>query len=378
MSRVSVDDFDFDRDEIERRKQLIRDLWAGKALDHVPVIINVTDPEPAYSIRDQYQDASKQLQAALRAAGLSWQSVRDGDYIPAMRPDVGCSCLATAFGAELFWGDDPNQTCGVREPVLTDVRQSYDLRIPAPDAGQLAEGIRRVKLFAEAGEGLVAVSLLDMAGGLNVASDLVGCEALYCAMHEAPEALECLLGKIQQLFSSAVALQIEAAGGQDMLTTTDFPDFWFPEGCKGHVSDDISANLSPAMYRRFSLSCHNRIFTDYGAGGLHNCGPHPCLECYLEHSPAPRAIDMSYSYSMNDLPRIKAVCRKRAIVYLLDFPSELHTAVQTYRQIMELMTPDVVVIPILATTIRDEPESLHRCMRVISEEYARRMDWGWQ
>ncbi|MCX7427162.1 MAG: hypothetical protein NTW96_16240 [Planctomycetia bacterium] len=275
--RMSVKDIALDRDEIERRKQLVRDLWAGKPLEHVPVYITVEDPKPKYTIREQFHDADKQLEAALTVVDLTWRLVPEGDLVPAMRPDVGCSCLATAFGAELFWGDDPNQTCGVKTPPLGDVAEAFDLAVPPPDAGQLAEGTDRVRRFAEAGEGLVGVSLLDMAGGLNVACDLVSGDKLYLAMHQEPDALLCLLEKIQELFLAAIERQIEAAGGQQFITTTDFPDYWFPEGRKGHVSDDISANISPAMYERFSRPFHDMVFRRYGGGGLHNCGPNPCL-----------------------------------------------------------------------------------------------------
>ncbi len=124
-----------------------------------------------FSIRDIRFDGGKQLQESLAVVKLTWEHVPHNDMVPAMRPDVGCSCLATAFGAELYWGDDENQTCGVKNPPLSDVSGAYDLQVPPPDAGQLGEGIRRVRRFAEAGDGLVAVSLLDMAGGLNVAAE---------------------------------------------------------------------------------------------------------------------------------------------------------------------------------------------------------------
>ena len=375
---VSVKDFDFDPDEIERRKQLIRDLWAGRPVDHVPVHITVENPAPKYSIREQFLDADKQWEEALTVAGLTWRQVPGGDLVPAIRPDVGCSCLATAFGAELFWGNDPNQTCGVKVPPIKDVQEAYDLPVPAADAGQLAEGIRRVGRFAEAGEGLVSVSLLDMAGGLNVACDLLGGDAMYAAMYEQPEALECLLAKIQQLFLATIARQIEAAGGQGRITNTDFPEYWFPEGRKGHVSDDVSANISPAMYRRFSLPYHDVVFQKYGGGGLHNCGPNPCLEGYLSHQPAPRSIDLAYGYSKGDLGEIKRVCRKRAIIYLGEFPSQPAEAVKTFRDIMELMAPDVVVIPHLLLPVDGNPAEVYHQMREISEQYASRMDWGWE
>lgn len=367
----------FDRDEIERRKQLTRDLWAGKPLDHVPVYISVENPCPRYSIRQQLCDADKQWAESLAVLGLTWKHVPQSDLVPAVRPDVGCSPLATAFGAELYWGQDENQTCGVKTPPLGNVEEAYALEVPAADAGQLGEGTRRVGRFAEAGQGLVSVSLLDMAGGLNVAMDLLGGQRLYTAMYENPEALECLLGKIQQLFLAAIAAQIEAAGGQDRITNTDFPEYWFPEGRKGHVSDDISANISPACYGRFSRPFHDLVFQRYGGGGLHNCGPNPCLEGYLSHDPPPRAIDLSYQYSKVDFPRIKRLLKKRAFVYLGNFPLDPAEAIEAYRQIMEHMTPDVIIVPHLSVPLKSDPPAVYRRMRTIAEEYAKRMDWGW-
>lgn len=367
-----------DRNEIERRKQLVRDLWAGRPVDHLPVLVNVVDSSPGPSIREQFLDGDKQLAAALRTVELTWKAIPNGDVIPAIRPDVGCSCLATAFGADLYWGDDPNQTCGIKVPPITDLDAIADLPAPPPDAGQLAGGIDRVRRFAEAGEGLIAVSLLDMAGGLNVANDLLGAEMLYLALIDEPRALECLLGKIQELFIATIDRQIQAAGGEDRITTTDFPDYWFPEGRKGHVSDDISANISPAAYRQFSIPYHNMVFARYGGGGLHNCGPNPCLAPYLEHTPPIRAIDLSYTYSRSDLPKIKDVCRKRAMVYLGEFPSQPDLAIEEYRRIMELMTPDVIVVPALCVPSDADAAGLYRRMRPIAEEYAKRMDWGWQ
>ncbi len=377
MNRMLTQKIDFDRDEIERRKQIVRDLWSGRPVGHIPVMINVSEPAPRYSIREQMQDGDKQLEVSLISAGLTWQAIREGDTIPAMRPDVGCSCLASAFGAELFWGDDANQTCGVK-PMLKDISEACKLEVPPPDAGQLGEGIERVGRFSQAGEGFISVSLLDMAGGLNVAADLLGGENLYLAMYEEPESLECLLDKIQQLFLSTIERQIESAGGEEFITTTDFPDYWFPEGRKGHVSDDISASISGEFYRRFSKLYHNMIFEKYGGGGIHNCGPNPCLAEYLEHTPPIGAIDLSYRYSSVDMEKIKRVCRKKAIIYLAEFPGPVDNVVEIYRNIMELMTPDVIVVPVLNITTDDDAIAIYRRMREISEEYAKRMDWGWE
>ena len=78
------------------------------------------------------------------------------------------------------------------------------------------------------------------------------------------------------------------------------------------------------------------VFQRYGGGGLHNCGPNPCLEGYLSHDPPIGALDLSYMYSKVDLPRIKQMLKKRAFVYLGNFPTDPEEAIEAYRQIMEL------------------------------------------
>ena len=64
--RVSVKDFDFDTEVIECRKQLIRDLWDGKPLDHIPVHLTVENPEPEHFIREQVLNADAQWLVSVR------------------------------------------------------------------------------------------------------------------------------------------------------------------------------------------------------------------------------------------------------------------------------------------------------------------------
>jgi hypothetical protein len=368
-----------DTAEIDRRKNVIRSLWAGQRLDRIPVHMRVSMSKPSYPVREQFLDADKQLEVALGNANLTWAMLPDIDSVPSMRPDIGCSGLATAFGAKLFWGDDCNQTCGIKEPVIKNIRDVVSLEMPDCHAGQLGEGIERIEKFAQAGAGMISISLLDIAGGLNVANDLLGSELLYTAMVDHPEELKILLHKIQDFFIEVIEAQITAAGGEDAIATFDFPDLWFPEGQKGHVSDDISANISPDMYRMFSTEFHDRIFQRFGGGGLHNCGPNPCLECYLEHTPAPRAIDLAYKYSKRDWNHIKRLCKNKAIVYIWEFPSEPPLCIDTFRELMEYMTPDVIAIPIIE--ISDSTQNIELLCRKIQEiaaEYAKRMDWGWR
>jgi hypothetical protein len=219
------------------------------------------------------------------------------------------------------------------------------------------------------------VSLLDAAGGVNVAADLLGMTQLHLAFYLTPEAVHRLLEKIQDLFSAAIRAGIKAAGGEENITTTDFRELWFPEDFKGHVSDDISATFGPKMYTEFSAPYHARIFREFGCGGLHNCGPNPCHAAYVSHRFSPRSLNLADTYSRRDLPDMKATLKKKALIYLYLDGDE--NPVAWYRDIMELMVPDVIVVPVISLEPEDDPEAVCQSLRPIAEEYAQRMDWGW-
>ena len=78
------------------------------------------------------------------------------------------------------------------------------------------------------------------------------------------------------------------------------------------------------------------------------------------------------------MPAIKRVCRKKAFIYLGGLPAEPDEAIRVFREIMELMTPDVIVIPHVIVRPDKHPGELYRRLREIAVEYARRMDWGWE
>lgn len=371
---------DWMKEETERRKELWRALWRGDAVDHIPIDLRVVPPA-IHPMRSQISNGDLQLEVAMETVQESWKLRTRSDWIPAMRPDVGCSCLATAFGASYYWGESPHQTPGIKAPIIRDIESEIE-SIPEPEieaSEWLLEGINRIRLFADSSEGFIPVSLLDAAGALNVAADLLGVTELLISLHTAPEAVHRLLGMIQRLFVSTIEAGISAAGGEQHITTTDFPDFWFPEGRKGHVSDDISANFGPETYDRFSAPYHAQILQRFGAGGLHNCGPNPCHRAYVEQKVAPRAIDLSDAYSHDDLPLFHESLSGRGFIYL-SFDNSLapeRQPVDWYRTIMLRYAPDLIVVPVFYAQSVSEGAELFNQLRPIAKEYASRMRWGW-
>jgi hypothetical protein len=368
------------RDEIARRKQLWRDLFAGERLSRVPLDIRV-GPTTSHSVREQFQDRDKQLETALSSVHESWKLEAKTDWIPAMRPDVGCSCLATAFGAEYYWGENPSQTPGIRKRIVDDL--DHDLAsLSEPDPyhdGWLPEGMKRIEVFAEAGDGYAPVSLLDAAGGLNVAADLLGVAEILTALYTSPAAVHDLLSRIQRLFIATIEAGIDAAGGEEFITTTDFPDFWFPEGLKGHVSDDLSANFGPDLYTEFSAPYHDMVLSRFGPGGLHNCGPNPCHEAYVSGGSPPRSIDLSDAYSHDDLPLFRRSLSKRGFIYL-SFDNRMKPGIEPvgwFADIMESCAPELIVVPVIYAKDPQDGKRLFDALAPIATKYAARLDWGW-
>ncbi|MDL2237308.1 hypothetical protein LJC56_05710 [Christensenellaceae bacterium OttesenSCG-928-K19] len=363
-------------DELDKRKELYTRLFAGQSVPFLPVEIRIATPK--YTARDYYESAEKQLEDSLESARLTWSLQDKTDHIPALVPDVGCSCLATAFGAEYYMGDDADQTAGIKEAPITDLAAQIE-QLSVPELRQskwLAEGLSRITMFTQAGSGLLPVSGLDAAGGLNVAADLLGITELIMLMVDEPEALHKLLSIIQETYLTLIEAEAQAAGGLEHMTTTDFYAGWAPDGYKGHCSDDISAMISPQMYREFSAPYNAMVYERYGAGGLHNCGPNPCQQEYVAHQFSPRYLDLSEKYSMHDLPELKKSLRKKAFLRFGSEYTDPDVIVKTYRQYMELLAPDVILIPAYTLADIDEGRDLYDRLHPIAVEYASRMDFG--
>jgi hypothetical protein len=357
-------------DEIERRKENIRRVWDYKRVDHIPIMMRVVSNPWGYTTQEHFLDAEKQFQLEFESVRLSLQMVPD-DYIPSMRVDVGCVVIESALGAEIVFGDDPNQTCNVKEPILHSVEDIYSLKIPNPHTdGLVPEGLRRIKMFTERTDGQVYVSCLDMGGAMNVAFTLLGGVQFYMMSYDHPEALHHLASFITDCFILFAEECIKSAGGIEHVTSTDFPYIWQPEGRKGHCSDDICAQFSPEFFNTFSKPYNNRIFARFGGGMLHNCGPNPCAREYLWHDPRIYAVDLAYDYSKNDLPVFKEAFKGQGIIYLY-MPADPNE----YRRVMEILAPDVIAIPEVSVSPDQDVEGLYKAFLAVSKEYAARMNW---
>jgi len=175
-------------------------------------------------------------------------------------------------------------------------------------------------------------------------------------------------------------VSIEAAGGMEVITCTDFPDLWCPEGKKGHMSDDVCAGYSASFFERFSRPANNKIFARFGGGMLHNCGPNPAIDHYLWHEPRIYAVDLAYTYSKGDLERIREAFDHRGIVYFYLEDGTTEEKLRDFQHIMETLTPKVIAIPCLRIPPEEDAKAVYGAFRKVAPAWrqtGRSMPRGW-
>jgi uroporphyrinogen-III decarboxylase len=367
-----------DHGEIERRKERVRRAWAYQAVDHIPLGFFCEDFS-RYTLREQCQDGARQFEAGVAGVERLLRLLPD-DYIPAVRVWPGYITIATMFGLQPHWSDDPSQPPGVKEHPITDLAQVRTLRAPDPrTAGLMPFNLRWLRHCANSLPRDVSLTGLDLGGPMNTAKDLLETNLLYTAFYDSPQEYHRLLALAAEVQIGCYREIVAAAGGLERLTCIDFGPLWAPEGAKGFVSDDVCASFSPEVFREFSRPYNNRIFRIWAGGRLHNCGPHPSLGLYLDHDPPIHGLNCSFRYTRPELGRIREAFAGRGLVeFMFDNGETPEQILAGYEEIAEALCPEVVGIPLvwLNETWSDEAiRGLDEDLRVIAERYARQMRW---
>jgi uroporphyrinogen-III decarboxylase len=382
-------DFHIDHREVESRKELRRRVWAYRKVDHIPVIIEIY-PSCGHTTRQKYTDLEAWYTCNVESIRRSLSAIPD-DYIPCTHLIWGgFMTIATMFGMQVHWSEDPNQEPGVSERLITDIAQIHELCPADPFRdGQMPENLRWMRAFSERFPPDVYLAGLDLEGPLANAFSLMKEDLFFIGLKEHPKDLHRLLQVVTRTMISCLDALIDAAGGLGRMTCIDYASIWQPEGFKGYTSDDLCANISPAMFREFSLPYNNMIFDRYRGGLLHNCGPHPPASLYLHHTPPIHGLNCSYRYSQNDLQALREEFGPRAkeeldfkghLEVLLEWQDTGEEMVSAFRALMEQLAPDIFAIPICMLKSEewedDEITQLYWEMRNVAAEFAGNIEWA--
>ena len=371
---------EIDHNEMERRKALYRRVFDYQPVDHLPVFIwlqGATRPE--HTIRWELESGKNQLEANIAWIQRSLRLLPD-DYIPVVRITQGYLTIASMFGCQIHWSEDPNQPPGVLEHPVKTLDQIRTLKRPAPEAGMMTENLRRMRLFAEALPPEVSLTGIDIGGPLNNLKDLLDTNLLYTSFYDDPQAVHALLDLLTEVQLECMQAILAAGGGIERFGSVDFDPVWHPRKYVSFSSDDVCATISPKTFREFSLPYHDRLYAPWGSGGLHNCGPHPCREMYVRLQNPVKYLNCSHRYTRKEYPALKQVFAGWGVIEpMFDQNESAEEMLAGYREMMESLAPDTLAIPICIldkTWSDDDITGLYHEMRKISEEYARAMRWA--
>ncbi len=188
-----------DHNTIERRKQLRRDLWDYRPVDHIPVVIWLNHLG-GHTYREWFESPDVHLEVNLERIRKSLALLPD-DYIPFTRMVRGPMTIANMFGADIAWTDDPQEAPGPAGPILADLADVWRLTKPHVTDGIMADHLQRIRQHAAALPPDVYLTGIFAGGPLQVAADLVESKAFYAGFYDDPAALHHLLDMVTELQS---------------------------------------------------------------------------------------------------------------------------------------------------------------------------------
>jgi uroporphyrinogen-III decarboxylase len=371
-----------DRREIERRRDRIRRAWARRRVDHTPIAFVLEDFH-GRTLREACTDGAVQLAANRENIDRLLRLLPD-DYLPVARLWPGYVTIATMFGLPVHWSDDPNQAPGVgSHPVAGPGDVEAILAAGPPDprtSGLMPFILEWTARFAAALPDEVCIAGPDLGGPLNTAKDLFQTDLLFTALYDWPDLFARFLAFAADVQAACYRDVIAAAGGIDRLSCIDFDPVWAPESRKGFVSDDVCAGLSPQHFRQFSIPANNRIFRRWRGGRIHNCGPHPAAEHYLDHDPPIDGLNCSFRYTRGDLPRLGRAFAGRGLVELMFDNGESGDAIVAgFEEAAGALAPGVMAVPIVWLDARwtdSDIRQLHAELGRVAIRHAADIEWN--
>ncbi|MEW6229882.1 MAG: uroporphyrinogen decarboxylase family protein, partial [Bacillota bacterium] len=284
------------RQVIEENRRRIEDTWAYRPVDHIPFVVMLEENPGGYSLHDRIKDPVKQLEFC-KASVLKTVERVPYDYIPFLLPEVGNIIIPTAFGAKVTFPDNPEELPIVEKPIIERIEDVYELKIPDPHTdGLMPEALDRVRYFARETGFEIPLALVNVQGPMNTAFKLMDSSTFYFALYDNPEAVTYVLRLLAETYIAFVNALIEAAGGTANITSTNHHPVWCPPGRKAYICDDMAATISPRDFVRFNRVANSYIYHQFGGGLIHNCGPHPSVDVYLDHTPGLAGLTTSWTY----------------------------------------------------------------------------------
>lgn len=269
---------------------LIKRTWNLEQTGTVPYVIEVGRPHHATTTF--YNDD---------AAELAWheeyhrlQAEIADFYIPSIKPNMGISNLAAAFGCPLKTVDDADPWVG---HLVSNQDPGAARRIRKPNPGDNPIYARMIKRLAFLQDhSSLPLRLVNVASPMVTASMIWDYTDLMMAMLLYPGEVHALFEVITEATIGYVRLQRTHI--KHLLTMGHEPEVLPPEiGLR--ISDDTAALMSPALYREFGVRYIAKLSEAFGGVVIHSCGDCSRVVSAMLETPGLRGLELTIPQNSN-------------------------------------------------------------------------------
>lgn len=260
---------------------------------------------PSVSVNSALDDFD--LMALQQYAFCSDELAQDTGRFLCIRSNYGSSILPSLFGAELFKMDDSLNTLPTTRPIpggLNAVKKLVDAGVPNLNSSIGGKALTMGRRFRDIARRYPKIARYvhiyhpDVQSPVDVAEVLVG-SGMFLYMYDEPELMHSLLDLITRTYTEYLKLWYQIVPPEG-----EYSVHWSLLH-KGRIMlrDDSAMNLSPQMYEEFVRPYDQRLFDEFGGGGIHFCGRG---DHYIESMSQMRglyAIPMSQPH-LNDMEKI--------------------------------------------------------------------------
>lgn len=211
------------------------------------------------------------------------------DYgMPNIKPNVGISVLAAAFGCEMTVNNeaDPWITPLIREENVSDV---YALKKPDfatnPIFQKVAARLDYLQTHSD-----VPLRLCNVPSPLVTASLIWDYTSLIEATILHPHEVHALLEIVTETTIGYVRWQLERIRN---VYTMGHEMLYVPREIGLRISDDTAAVMSPKLYREFGVRYNARLSEAFGGLVIHSCGDVQRMVPMMLETPGLRGLDLT-------------------------------------------------------------------------------------
>ena len=267
----------------------------------------------------QHRDLDKLIEDNMLSVAETMHGRDDG--IPTIRPDLGTTLIPSAFGLELFIGENTHPCLKEHFPVgrLLEIIESWD-----PSQLSSGEILSARAFYQKVVPGLEGVEpyLPDTQGIFDLAHLLLGDE-IFTLIIDDRRSADRILDFCAKVFTDATRMFKGLLGeptssmyhGHGMTRGV-----WFPH-CGARISEDSLTLLSAEMVEHFCVPRIAAALSRFGRGFLHFCGHRPDILEIFCRMPEVAVINLG-NPELYDLDELFGLCGEYETVLFQHFERE--------------------------------------------------------